>query len=58
MDKARIAALERDAFTCQACGSRTQSVGTHVRTQPPLLPSYEVRNVIALCDPCHEAAHA
>jgi hypothetical protein len=58
MNKARIAALERDAFTCQACGSRTQSVGTHVRTQPRLLPSYEVQNVIALCDPCHEAAHA
>jgi len=57
MDKARIAALERDAFTCQVCGSRTPSVGTHVRTQPRLLPSYQVQNVIALCGPCHEAAH-
>ena len=58
MDRARAAALERDAFTCQMCGVRGPDVGTHVRTQPWLLPSYEAENIVALCDPCHEAAHA
>jgi hypothetical protein len=58
MDRARAAALERDAFTCQTCGVRGQDLGTHIRSQPWLLPSYEVENVVTLCDPCHEAAHA
>jgi hypothetical protein len=58
MDKARAAALERDAFTCQACGTRAADVGTHLRSQPWLLPSYEAQNLVALCDPCHETAHA
>ncbi|MCW3049279.1 MAG: hypothetical protein JWO74_3563 [Solirubrobacterales bacterium] len=57
MDEARAAALERDDFSCQACGTRAGYVGTHLREQPWLLPSYEPRNLIALCGPCHEAAH-
>jgi hypothetical protein len=58
MDEARGAALERDDFSCQVCGTRAAHVGTHLRRQPRLLPSYEAQNLIALCDPCHEAAHA
>jgi hypothetical protein len=58
MDKARAAALVRDGFTCQVCGARAPDVGTHLRSQPWLLPSYEADNLIALCEPCHELAHA
>jgi hypothetical protein len=58
MGEARGAALERDDFSCQACGTRAPHVGTHLRRQPRLLPSYEVQNLISLCGPCHEAAHA
>jgi hypothetical protein len=58
MDKARSEALERDGFTCQVCGARAPDIGTHLRSQPWLLPSYEPLNLVALCDPCHEAAHA
>lgn len=57
MNRARAAALERDRRTCQACGSRTANVGTHLSRQPWLLPSYEPDNVVSLCDPCHVSAH-
>jgi 5-methylcytosine-specific restriction endonuclease McrA len=58
MEAARAAALERDRFSCRVCGRRAPEVGTHLRRQPWLLPSYGVENLISLCDPCHEAAHA
>jgi MYXO-CTERM domain-containing protein len=58
MDRARAAALERDAFRCQACGTSGAEVGTHLRRQPWLLPSYEPQNLISLCGACHDAAHA
>jgi hypothetical protein len=58
MDAARRAALKRDDFACRACGVRGAPVGTHVRRQPWLLPSYRPRNLVALCGPCHQAAHA
>jgi hypothetical protein len=58
MNRARAAALERDRRTCQACGSRTANVGTHLSRQPWLLPSYEPHNVVSLCDPCHVSAHS
>jgi hypothetical protein len=57
MDQARAAALERDDFTCQACGARTPDVGTHLRRQPLLLPSYSTQDLISLCGPCHDTAH-
>jgi hypothetical protein len=56
MDAARTEALRRDAFACQACGRR--AAGAHLRQQPWLLPSYKPQNLVALCEPCHEAAHA
>lgn len=58
MNRARAAALERDQHTCQACGERAAHVGTHLARQPWLLPSYRPRNVVSLCSPCHELAHA
>jgi hypothetical protein len=58
MDEARAAAMERDDFSCQACGTRASHVATHLRRQPWLLPSYDEQNLVSLCSPCHEAAHA
>jgi hypothetical protein len=57
MADARRAALARDDYTCQACGTRAR-VGTHLRRQPWLLPSYRPRHLISLCAQCHENAHA
>jgi hypothetical protein len=58
MDRARSAALARDKYSCQACGTETPPVGAHVWRQPRLLPSYRAENLISLCCRCHEAAHA
>jgi len=58
MERARAAAIERDDFSCQTCGTRASHVGTHLRRQPWLLPSYDAHNLVSLCAPCHEAAHA
>jgi hypothetical protein len=58
MDRARSAALERDKYSCQACGTATPPVAAHVWRQPKLLPSYRTQNLISLCARCHEAAHA
>jgi hypothetical protein len=58
MERARAAALERDDHTCQMCGTRAWLVGTHLRRQPWLLPSYEPENLISLCALCHADAHA
>jgi hypothetical protein len=58
MDRARSTALARDGYSCQVCGTRGPYVSAHVRRQPGLLPSYRAQNLISLCRPCHEAAHA
>jgi hypothetical protein len=58
MNGTRAAALERDRRTCQACGSNTANISTHVAGQPWLLPSYRPQNVVSLCSPCHAQAHA
>jgi hypothetical protein len=58
MDEARAAALERDDYSCQACGVRAADVRAHLQRQPWLMPSYRTKNLVALCAPCHEAAHA
>jgi hypothetical protein len=58
MEEARAAAIARDDFSCQACGTRAPHVGTHLRRQPWLLPSYDAQNLVSLCAPCHVAAHA
>ena len=58
MDRARSAALARDGYSCQACGTTTPPVAAHVWRQPRLLPSYQTQNLISLCVRCHEAAHA
>jgi len=57
MDHARAAALRRDDFSCQACGTRGPQIGTHVCRQPRLLPSYGTQNLVSLCGPCHVDAH-
>ena len=58
MDRARSAALARDGRSCQACGMAGPHITAHVRQQPGLLPSYRAENLISLCGPCHQAAHA
>jgi len=58
MDEARAEAMKRDDFSCQACGTRASHVGTHLRRQPWLLPSYDAQNLVSLCAPCHAVAHA
>jgi hypothetical protein len=58
MERARAVALRRDGFACQACGLHGADLETHLRRQPRLLPSYSSRHHVALCGPCHEAAHA
>jgi hypothetical protein len=58
MDAARLAALERDRLSCQTCGVRIAGVGAHLWRQPWLLPSYDVENLVSLCDGCHRRAHA
>jgi hypothetical protein len=57
MNRARTAALERDAFTCQACGSRGPGLTAHLHRQPRLLPSYRIENLTTLCPACHDTAH-
>ena len=58
MNEARQEALARDRSQCQACGAQTQDIETHVFRQPWLLPDYGARNLVSLCGPCHEVAHA
>lgn len=55
--RARAEALHRDGNRCQACGVQDETVTAHTRRQPRLLPSYKVSNFVALCGPCHAAAH-
>jgi hypothetical protein len=55
---ARLAALRRDGFRCQACGAADATVTAHQWRQRWLLPSYRPRNFIALCGRCHLAAHS
>jgi hypothetical protein len=58
MDRARSVALARDGYSCQACGTAGTQITAHLRRQPSLLPSYRAQDLISLCGPCHEAAHA
>jgi hypothetical protein len=58
MNRARAVALERDDFLCRECGARDAPMDVHVERQPWLTPSYATQNLISLCGPCHEAAHA
>ena len=57
MKRAQAAALVRDGYRCQECGAKDETVTAHTRSQPVLLPSYKVGNFVALCGPCHVAAH-
>jgi hypothetical protein len=56
--EAKAAALARDGFTCQVCGAQTEDVVAHLWRQPRILPSYRLEHFVAVCGPCHEAAHA
>jgi hypothetical protein len=58
MNRARAIALQRDGYSCRACGTRAADVTAHVWRQPWLLPSYQEQNLVTLCHRCHEAAHA
>lgn len=58
MSRARSKALARDRYSCRSCGAQTPHLDTHLVRQPWLLPNYGMGNVVALCDRCHEVAHA
>jgi hypothetical protein len=58
MGRARSAALARDRYSCRSCGTATPPVHAHIWRQPALLRSYQAENLISLCGPCHDAAHA
>ena len=58
MDASRDAALARDSRRCQACGTSGGQICAHLARQPVLGPSYRPENLVSLCLPCHEAAHA
>jgi hypothetical protein len=55
--QARAAALARDGWTCQHCGTQGPEVVAHLWHQPCLLPSYRPAHLTSLCGACHEAAH-
>jgi hypothetical protein len=57
MKRVQAAALRRDDYRCQECGATDETVTVHTRSQPMVLPSYKVGNFVALCGPCHVAAH-
>jgi hypothetical protein len=56
----RMGVLERDSYTCQACGIR--GVFMHCHHIKPWLKyielRYEVDNGVTLCRECHELVHA
>ena len=56
--KTKATALVRDRFTCQVCGAQPPDVVAHLWRQPRVLPSYRLGHFVAVCGPCHEAAHA
>lgn len=58
MSRARAAAVTRTESRCERCGTPAQPVGTHLWRQPPLLPSYDPRNLLVLCAACHRNEHA
>jgi 5-methylcytosine-specific restriction endonuclease McrA len=58
LNQARVTALKRDGFSCRSCGASGAGVGTHLERQPTLLPSYGPENLVSLCGPCHQRAHA
>lgn len=58
MNRARATALHRDRFSCRACGQPAPHLEAHSFRQPWLLPSYRAHDLVSLCGPCHELAHA
>ena len=58
MADAKATALIRDQFRCQICGGSGPNVVAHLWRQPRVLPSYRVEHLVAVCDGCHQAAHA
>ena len=57
MNRVKERALRRDGYRCQECGAQDETVTAHTKSQPLLLPSYDGSNFVALCGPCHRAAH-
>ena len=50
--------LERDNFTCQSCGSKSNLVAHHIaHFADNVNLRFEVKNGVTLCQNCHKEAH-
>jgi len=54
--KIRLKVLERDEFTCQYCGSKTNTLHVHHNYYSPNknVWEYPIESLITLCSDCHE----
>lgn len=52
----RRAALERDGFSCQHCGSSQKTPDVHHIIPYRLLGTNELHNLVSLCKSCHASA--
>lgn len=54
--KAKAAALERDEFTCQQCGTH-DLLEVHHWTPCSVAPDHSLDNLVTLCRDCHQDKH-
>ncbi len=54
---ARAETMVRDEYTCRRCGAPATDVH-HVRTRGWRSIRWDEANLVALCRPCHDWAHA
>lgn len=55
--KKRLAVLQRDQYTCQACGITNVPMHIHHMSSYELIPNEPTTCLITLCESCHTAEH-